>query len=106
MYQEAAKQKWLIFFWFYLLKKAFFFGLRGWLARLPKMRGAPQFWQSGQQSSPTKDKCYFFMMQFAKIEGGPSFLAIWPANHAVQRKMLFKEGKIKKKISHFFFAAS
>jgi len=38
MYQEAAKKIWLIFFGFYPLKKALFFGRGGWLARFPELR--------------------------------------------------------------------
>ena len=78
MHQEAAKKRWLNFFWFYPLKKhfsldcvvgwpvcqkwgaplnfgklhhkeiAFVFGRGTLLTTLPKLRGAPHFWQSAE----------------------------------------------------------
>ena len=48
------------------------------------------------------DKCYFFMMQFSKIEGRPSFLEIWPASHLVQKKCPFEGVKPQKNQPTFF----
>ena len=70
--------------------------------RFPELRACPQFWKTGQPSSPTEDQCYFFMMQFSKIEGMPSIPEIWPASHPVQRKVLFWGGKTQKKSAKFF----
>ena len=69
--------------------------------RFPELRACPQFWKTGQPSSPTEDQCYFFMMQFSKIEGMPSIPEIWPASHPVQRKVLFWGGKTQKKSAKF-----